>query len=111
MNQHEKLSHNLQLLTTVSKTVFIYIPTQFGHLSEHQFRAKVTEIIKVPDGNGVRIYKLLETKNANKTGTRKILWWHKQLAKDKRGRTFEYSFEQYSDEDWATLKEKAETND
>lgn len=108
LNNRAKLSHNLQVLTLSnkkSKTDYIYVPTQYGRLSKHLKRTTTEETITIPDGDSQITYKLLEVYENKRT--RKLVWWHKKIHQDKRGRIFEYSFEKYTPKSWEQIREKA----
>ena len=103
MDDFQKEQRNLTQLTTASKTIFIYIPIQYGHMSKHPYRAKVVdEIVLKDDGREIR-YKRLKVYKRDGT-YKELLWCHRRLHRDYKGTYCEFVLDKFNEEEWHGLE-------
>ena len=106
MNDFEKEQRNLGQLTTSSKTVYIYIPIQYGHMSRHPYRAKVVGEVVLEGADGKKtLYKRLKVYKRDGT-FKELLWRHRRLHKDYKGTYWEFVLDTFDEEEWAELELK-----
>lgn len=107
MATKDKWDRNLNNLMVSSKYYFIYVPIQFGNLSNDLRRCECIERAVVREGNNRREYKLLKIVSGKGAGRRMI--WSCMRQKEPSGEyEFEFGFERYNPSAWTGIKKMAE---
>ncbi len=99
----EKWDRNLNNLTVSSRFYFIYVPVQFGNLSDDLRRCECVDSAVVKEGDNRRNYKLLKIVSGKGSG-RKIIWNCMRTKENGGEYEFEFGFERFSKSAWQGIK-------
>lgn len=110
-----KWEHNYRHLSSGSYShYFIYVPVQYGNLSNDRRNVKNKDyaLIKNEKGEVIARAKLLEIVNPSVGAGRKFIWWEKREDKPRDDGVYwwDYGFDSYRSGKWEYYKDEMKRN-